>query len=968
MNFEHLPQYELVDSHWMKELDSQGTLLRHKKSGAHIFLIENKDDNKVFNIGFRTPPSDSTGVPHIIEHTVLCGSDKYPAHDPFMELVKGSLNTFLNAMTYPDKTVYPVASTNDKDFRNLMSVYMDAVFHPNITKTDMIFRQEGWHYELESEDAELVYNGVVYNEMKGAFSSADEVLGRCTKQVLYPDTPYAFESGGDPECIPRLTYEDYLAFYHRYYHPSNSYIYLYGDLDMEKTLLWMDEEYLSRYDRIDPDSEIPLQKPFEKPAELTISYSVTEDEEEAGYYYSWNRVIGTSLDKKLYLAFQILEYALLSAPGAPLKQALLDAGIGRDIYGGYEEELQQPSFNVTAKDAGEDDKERFIEVIENTLRKIADEGINRRSLLAAVNGIEFKLRESDFGRWPKGLMIGLQCFDSWLYDENDPFAHLEYADTLTFLREQIDTGYYEELVKKYLIDNQFGALITARPEPGLTERQDARTKQELQKFRDTLTDEQLRSLVRDTKALREYQETPTPQEILEKIPMLEISDIRREAAPLFNEERELDGTKILFHSMLTSQIAYLEPVFCVDFMKPEELVYLALLKGLLGSVGTQRYSYQELSDEINIWTGGIASGFFILHKEQEAPRIYFSVRVKALYENLPKAIELMGEMMLHSDFTDDKRIREILGEGCSRMKEALQSGGNLTAVKRAGSYYSEAGYLNELTSGISYYRFIDELYHNYDAKKDEMRAKLQETANKLFTRSNLLVSYTADEEGYRLLEKPLTAWKQELGEIRPAPVKLDVEPEKKNEGFCCASQIQFVARAGNFRQAGLPYTGALNVLQNILNYDYLWKNLREKGGAYGCMCGFGRDGDSYFVSYLDPHLIRTNQVYDKLPEFVRGFTASRRDMTKFVIGAISEADVPMNPAAKGVRGLRAYLGGITFEQLQRERNEMLDADVEDIRALAGHMEAILAQNCVCVVGNESKLKENEAFFGSLQQL
>ena len=416
MDIKHLPQYEQVDSHWMKELDSQGTLLRHKKSGARIFLIENKDNNKVFNIAFRTPPSDSTGVPHIIEHTVLCGSEKYPAHDPFVELVKGSMNTFLNAMTYPDKTMYPVASTNDKDFLNLMSVYMDSVFHPNITKTEMIFRQEGWHYELESEDAELTYNGVVYNEMKGAFSNADDVLMRYTKQALYPDTAYAFESGGDPECIPDLTYEAYLAFYHRYYHPSNSYIYLYGDMDMEQVLLWMDREYLSKYDRIDPQSEITLQKPFDRMAEMTIPYSVTETEqEEAGNYYSWNKVTGTVLDKKLYLAFQILDYVLLNSSGAPLKQALLDAGIGRDIYGGYEEGYRQPYFNVTAKDAAEGDRERFLQIIEDTLRRLVREGISRRSLLAAVNSLEFRLRECDFGRWPKGLMLGLQCFDSWLY-------------------------------------------------------------------------------------------------------------------------------------------------------------------------------------------------------------------------------------------------------------------------------------------------------------------------------------------------------------------------------------------------------------------------------------------------------------------------------------------------------------------------------------------------------------------------
>ncbi len=971
MDFSALTQYEVVEQHLMKEYGAEGCLLRHKKTGARLFLIPTDDNNKVFNIAFRTPPSDSTGVPHIIEHTVLCGSERYPARDPFVELVKGSLNTFLNAMTYPDKTMYPVASTNDKDFSNLMSVYMDAVFHPNITKTNKIFMQEGWHYELDQAGENLIYNGVVYNEMKGAFSSADDVLNRYTQEALYPDTAYAYVSGGAPECIPSLTYEQYLAFYHRYYHPSNSYIYLYGDMDMVKVLEWMDQEYLRYYDKIDPHSELTLQTPFEKMADVTIPYSITEsDEEDAGNYYSWNKVIGTVMDRELYLAFQILEYVLLNAPGAPVKKALLDKGIGEDIYGGYDEGFYQPSFNITAKDADPDDKEAFVQTIEETLGRVVKEGISKRSLLAALNSLEFKLKESDFGRWPKGLMIGLQCFDSWLFDENDPFRHLEYGKTLDYLREMIETDYYEKLVQTWLIDNTFGAVLTAEPKVGLTEEMEAETAKVLRAYQESLTEEQMADIAAEAAALKVYQETPTPQEVLEMIPMLEISDIKREVADLCNEERRIGETNVLFHNIFTSGISYLELVFKANCLKPEEMPYAALLRRLIGSVNTAKHSYQEFADEVNIYTGGMSTEFSIIQPEgrDADPLPIFAFSMKALYANLGRAAELALEAMFESDFSDDKRLKEILGEMRSRIREKLQSNGHMTAVKRGASYHSKASCLSELISGVAWYEFIDDIYRNFEDKKTALREKLTELTGKIFADGNLLVSYTADEDGYKLLEEPLHRISASLVHACPQAVKMDIVPEKKNEGFYCASQIQFVARCGSYADAGLPYTASLLVLKNILNYDYLWRNLREQGGAYGCMSGFSRNGSGYFCSYLDPHLRRTNKVYEALPEYIRNFAVSKRDMTKYIIGAVSEADVPMNPAARGNRGLMAWLVGVTKEQLQTERCQLLDTTAEDIRSLAVYMEAILNSNCICAVGNEGKLKAGADLFGSLRQL
>ena len=441
MDSKKLQAYELIQERDLSGIKAKGTLLRHKKSGARIALIENDDDNKVFSIAFRTPPKDSTGLPHILEHSVLCGSKEFPAKDPFVELVKGSLNTFLNAMTYPDKTVYPIASCNDQDFQNLMHVYMDAVFYPNIYESDKTFRQEGWSYELEDPDGELKYNGVVYNEMKGAFSSPDGVLDRMILNSLFPDTSYSNESGGDPDAIPSLTYEDFLNFHRKYYHPSNSYIYLYGDMDMEEKLQWLDEKYLSRFEKAEIDSEIRLQKPFDEPVEWKRYYSIAANEsEEMNTYLSYNKVIGTSLDEKLYLAFSILDYALLSAPGAPLKKALTDAGIGHDILGSYDNGIYQPTFSVIAKNAEESQKEEFVRVIESTLEKIVKEGIDPDALTAGINYHEFRYREADFGSYPKGLMYGLQMFDSWLYDEESPFLHIEALDTFAFFKEQISNS------------------------------------------------------------------------------------------------------------------------------------------------------------------------------------------------------------------------------------------------------------------------------------------------------------------------------------------------------------------------------------------------------------------------------------------------------------------------------------------------------------------------------------------------
>ncbi|MBR5508737.1 MAG: insulinase family protein, partial [Lachnospiraceae bacterium] len=683
MTMEQLAAYELIQEKQIPELNSVGYLLKHKKTQARVVLLANDDENKVFNIGFRTPPSDSTGVPHIMEHSVLCGSRDFPVKDPFVELVKGSLNTFLNAMTYSDKTVYPVASCNDQDFQNLMHVYLDAVFHPNIYKEEKIFRQEGWHYELEHEEDPVIYNGVVYNEMKGAFSSPEDMLDREIMTTLYPDTTYFYESGGDPKHIPELTYEDFLAFHQKFYHPSNSYIYLYGNMDMAEKLTWIDEHYLSHYDYLEVDSAVGMQKAFERPVERVVDYPISADESVKNQaYLSYNAVIATSLDAELYLAFQILEYALLSAPGAPLKQALLDAGIGKDILSTYENGIIQPYFSIIAKNTEMEQKDAFVDTIRNTLAELVKKGFDRKALQAGINFYEFRYREADFGNYPKGLMYGLQMFDSWLYDENQPFLHLIALDHFAKLKERLNTRYFEDLVQTYLLDNTHAAVLILRPVPGLEAQEQERIEQVLEAYKQSLTEAEVQALAEDTQTLKAYQDEPSPQEELEKIPMLRREDIKRQAAPLHNEEMQVEDVTLLYQDEFTNGISYIRLLFDAGELPDEWIPYLGILKHVLGYVDTENYSYGELFNEINCHTGGIHStvNLYGNMREPEKFRVMFELKARVLTDKTDFAFAMMREILHRTKLEDKKRLYEILAQIKSRLQMYLTSSGHSAAA------------------------------------------------------------------------------------------------------------------------------------------------------------------------------------------------------------------------------------------------------------------------------------------------
>ncbi|HHV12536.1 MAG TPA: insulinase family protein [Clostridiales bacterium] len=984
--------YEFLFEEKLEDLNAVGKVLAHKKTGARVALIANDDKNKVFSIGFRTPPVNSTGVAHIIEHSVLCGSRNFPAKDPFVELAKGSLNTFLNAMTYPDKTIYPVASMNDQDFKNLMHVYMDAVLYPNIYQRKEIFQQEGWHYELEQEDLELTINGVVYNEMKGAFSSPESQLFRLVQNSLFPDTTYGVESGGDPAFIPELSYKEFIEFHKNYYHPSNSYIYLYGDMDFEERLSWLDKEYLNQYDPLEVDSAVRLQKAFDAVREVKDFYSLSEGEEiRDNTYLSYSTVVGNSLDKELGLVFQVLDYVLLQAPGAPIKQALLDEGIGRDILGGFEDEILQPSFMIIAKNSEEAKKDQFIATIRRVLEDVVKKGLEEKSLRAAINFYEFKYREADYGQFPKGLLYGLRTMSSWLHNDTKPFLHLRDSAGYAFLKEKIGTGYYEKVIEEHLLNNTHASLVILQPKPGLNSQKEEELKKKLAAYKASLPKEEIQRIIEETKALKQYQEIPSTREDLEKIPLLTREDIGKEIEPLYNEAHSVEGVKVIHHNVYTNKIAYTRLMFNIKQVPGELLPYTSLLSLVLGYADTNNHTYLDLSNEVNIHTGGITTNvrsFSVkstntslersinsspgMSSEQYYPVFEFSAKV--LYDKLTEGFRLVEEIIGQTKLDDKKRLKEIVDEMKSKLQMNFNSSGHSVAIDRAMSYYSAHGLFKEITTGIEFYKFMEDLSENYQTKAEDAIAKMKELLAMIFTKENLMVSITADEEGYGRFEEKLPAF------LNTLPAKADeklfmsyntesLKPVCLNEGFKTAMQVQYVARAGNYMRAGLEYSGALKVLKTILSYDYLWINVRVKGGAYGCMCGFsGVDGDAYFTSYRDPNLKETNHIYENAVEFVKNFDADERDITKYIIGTFSTLDTPLTPQGKGRRSLSMYLAGITEEDLRKEREQVRSVTVQDIREQHKVVKAVLDAGNICVIGNEEKINENRELFKEIKSL
>lgn len=842
----------------------------------------------------------------------------------------------------------------------------------HIYKEEKIFQQEGWHYELEDENAPLTINGVVYNEMKGAFSSPDEVNDREVVNSLFPDTAYGVESGGDPDVIPKLTYEQFLAFHGKYYHPSNSYIYLYGNMDMAEKLAWIDENYLNNFDALCIDSAVTLQKPFNNPVLVKKEYPIMEGESlDNNTYLSYNTVVGTSLDKELYFAMQILEYAICSASAAPLKLALIHKNIGTEVYTVYDNGIYQPYFSIVAKNANDAQKDEFVKTIEDELKRLVREGIDKKSLLAGLNYYEFRYREADFGSYPKGLMYGLQMLDSWLYDDKMPFNLIEAIDIFKTLKERIETDYYEGLIEKYLINNQHKSVVVVSPKEGLTAENERALARKLEQYKNSLSEGEIQKIVEETEALHRFQEAEDAPENLAKIPMLTRADMKKEAEPFVNELRDISGTKVLFHDVQTNGIGYIRLIFDASNIPAELFSYIGVLKNILGYVDTAEYSYGALYNEMNIHTGGIVSSVntYVNAKKLDEYKLTFEVKTKAMYDELGMAFSLMREIMTASSLDDTDRILEILEELKSRMQGNMTASGHSLAAVRAMSYFSETAAVSELVSGIPCYRLLERLTADFEGCRTELVKKLDELIKCIFRPENLMVDLTATQEGYERIKPLVPELKKALFTQEVKKERFGLAPKQKNEAFSTSAQIQYVCRAGNYRKGtDYKYTGALRVLKVILGYDYLWINVRVKGGAYGCMCSFGKTGDSYLVSYRDPNLKKTVDIFEGTGDYLRAFAADERTMTKYIIGAISDMDVPMTPAVKGSRSSSAYFTNLDYSEVQRERDELLSCTQEDIRALAGLVDAIMAGNAVCVVGNGQSIEENREMFMQVENL
>lgn len=954
----------------IEEVNSDAYVMEHVKSGARLMYLDNDDDNKVFYIAFRTTPDNSKGVPHIMEHSTLCGSRKYPLKEPFVELAKGSLNTFLNAITWPDKTMYPIASRNDVDFHNLMDVYLDAVFYPNCLKNPQILMQEGWHYELENKEAPLTYNGVVYNEMKGALSSPEAIMEDRAMEKLFPDTTYGVESGGDPEVIPTLSFREFTEFHRRFYHPSNSYIYLYGDMDIDKTLEYLDREYLSAFDRRNVDSMVKTQAPFGKRISVTAPYGIAENEDTEGkaihaLYNAFNDHMST-MDS---LAFRILNYVLIDMDGAPLKQAVLDAGLGSDLSGSYGDSYKQPVWIVEVTGSEVDKQQAFADVVDSTLRSIALKGLDKDMLEAALNRTEFTARENDYQGRPKGLFYGVRAMDLWLYDR-DPMEALRYIDDINTLRDNLKTNYFENLLLRYVIKNPHQVLITMKPEKGLTEKMNRETAEKLAAFKSSLSDEQLDEIMASTKALKERQASGETEEALETIPLLSRKDLKRTVEEEVLEKENVSGMDHFHFDVHTNGITYLNLYFPLSGLTEEDIPYAILLSTLLRSLSTTKHSYGELARLSNAYTGGMSFAVNGYGKVEDTNAYLpaLTVRAKALTAKADKLLDLLGEVINHTLFTDTKRLKELILQEKSEWDMTAFSRGHSLVMTRLTSYFSRGGEFAE-QSGLSYYYFLADLARKFDGEKEKLVAKLEEVSRKIFTRSGLFFETIGEEEEKKAVLSNLSLLVDDMEEgEKKEPRPFSFPPAEKNEAFRTSGKVQYVAKGGNFKSHGFAYTGALKVMETILRYEYLWKKVRVLGGAYGAFTQFLRDGTAILCSYRDPNLAETLKAYEDLPAYLENLTLSDREMTKYVIGTMAAAETQLTPSMKGERAMVHYLSGNTRKSRMKIRDEVINCQVEDIRKLAPLVESVMKDPYICVMGSEDKIERDKALFDAVKSM
>ncbi|MBU3129378.1 insulinase family protein [Clostridium tagluense] len=953
--------FKLESKKWIEDIQSTAMIFKHVKSGAKLIYLQNEDENKVFSINFRTPVNDNTGVNHIIEHSVLCGSEKYPVKDPFLTMAKQSLNTYINALTGTDFTMYPVASKNEKDFNNLMSVYLDAVFYPNITKDPRILKQEGWHYEVNSKTGELNYNGIVYNEMKGNYSSPQIILSNAINGSLFTDNSYSYESGGNPDNIPDLTYNKFIETYKKYYVPSNSSIYLYGKLDIENTLKFMDDNYLSKLKKTTVDSVIKLQKPYERKVEKTELYPVAKDADIKNMtYLSSNYMMNKVKGVEEVLGFQILQGILLNAEASPLKKALVDGGIGTNVYGSFNPSTQQPIFSIFASNANETDKYKFENIIDDTLKKIVKDGFDEELVNSVFTAVEFGLhtQNSDANR---GMNYMANAMNSWNYDMS-PTEYLEITPALNLIKSKISQGYFEKLIQKNLLDNNHKSLVVLKPSNGLNEKKEQSLKNKLAEYKASLSEIELTKIKKDTQELKKWQDTEDSKENSSKLPTLSRKDLNSKAEEIPTIEKLEGDIKVLSHPMFTDGITYSNIYFDSSKVPQDQILYLKLLANVLGNVSTEKYDIMQLSNKMMKDTGGISFNSIAFKNDTNtngyAPKMIVSVN--AMNSTLPKAYELLDEIMNHSKFDDKKRMKDLIKMVRTNYESMFVNGGNSLAMERTLSYLSDSGKYSDL-GYLPYYDFICDLDDNFDAKFEKMVKNLNSVSDIVFNKEGLVVSYTGDEKNYAKFTDSLNSLGKKIEDKKFPRQEYKFDFSKKNEAFVIPSQVQYVVKAGSLKSAGYKYNGKMKVIENILNSDYLWKELRVKGGAYGGAMNFTKE-DVLFYSYRDPNLKETLNTFDEAVKFLRNFKADEKEMTNYIIGTIGSMDGLTGPHDKGAIGDNMYFSGTTKEEVQKLRDEALSTTQEDIKNFANVLEAVIKQNLYCVVGSESKVNANSDLF------
>ena len=953
--------FKLYKKEFVKEVNAECFYFVHEKSGARLLKIAADDPNKTFSIAFKTEPQSNSGTPHILEHSVLNGSKNFPVKSPFDVLAKGSLHTFLNAMTGSDITIYPIASMNDKDYFNLMHVYLDAVFNPLVLQDKRIFEQEGWHYEEDSVSSPIQYNGVVYNEMKGAFSNPARELNYDVYKNLFPDNCYGYSSGGYPAAIPHLTYEKFIEFYKRFYHPSNSYIFLYGDADLDKELKFINSEYLSGYSRIDVNSNIPLQKPFKEMKEVTDYYSVTEGSDTTDQtYLSLSMIIGLNTDRALVMSLNMLSDLLVNQESAPVRLALQKAGIGKEVSA-WVDDIEQNVFAITVQNANPNDKDKFKETVFNTFKDVAENGLDSLAVQGSLNRTEFDLREGNDAQ--KGLSYNFKAISGWFFAD-DPFLSLEYEKPLAELKSGINKSYLENIIKTDMIDNSHSLLLTLVPRQGLEKINNEKIEKELKDYKASLSEKQIEDLVENTAALKEYQKKEDSPKALATIPLLSLKDINPEAAWYSLNKQTVNDIPVLAHNEFTNGVVYVKYNFDMRVL-PEKLIpYAALLSDVMGSMNTENYSYSDLEKQLNINTGGFNTYLdcYVKNMNDSSLVPMFIVSSKAMTDKVGKMFSLMSEIVDNTKYADTDRLKEVLSRDQSRIDANVKSNGYHYAQTRLTSYFSNQGMFNELTDGIAYYRFISGLEENFDAQSDEIIDNLIETAGLLFTKDNCLASVTCAEDDMPLYLKALDEYANKMAEGKAAYIKWKFDLEKKNEGFITASKVQYVLEGYDYKKLGFDWSGKYYVLGQVLSTDWLQNQVRVLGGAYGGWASFSPTGIAYFASYRDPHLKETIDNYNNTVDYLKKFSADDKAMTRYIIGTVSNLDRPLTPAGKGDLAVSRYLQNETRPDIQKIRDEVLETSADDIQSMNKLVKDVIAEKAYCVYGNEDKIKsENDLF-------